>query len=268
MLYNAKNGSVQIGNTDMYYASFGYGRRSFVILPGLSDGLATVKNKALFLAKPYGMFFEDFTVYMFSRKNDMPKGYTISDMADDQAEAMKKLGIIPSSVMGVSEGGMIAQMIAIRHPEAVDRLVLAVTAPDCNETARACIHTWKDYAGRNDHKDLMIDTAEKSYSDEYLKKYRKIYPVIGKIGKPKTYDRLNSNMDAILSFDAKPYLKNIACDTLIIGGEDDRIVGAEASEQLHDMIAGSELHMYEGLGHAAYEEAKDFNERVYAFLKK
>ena len=38
-------------------------------------------------------------------------------------------------------------------------------------------------------------------------------------------------------------------------------------EELHDAIAGSLLHMYPGLGHAAFEEAPDFNDRVFAFLK-
>ena len=84
-----KNGSVKIGNTDMYYAVFGRGPKKLIALPGLSDGLATVKGKALVLSAPFKKFLEDYTVYMFSRKNDMPEGYTIRQMAADQAEAMK-----------------------------------------------------------------------------------------------------------------------------------------------------------------------------------
>ena len=72
---------------------------------------------------------------------------------------------------------------------------------------------------------------------------------------------------AILDFDARGELGKIACPTLILGGEEDRIVGAEASRELHGAIAGSELYIYPGLGHAAYEEAKDFNERIYRFLE-
>ena len=93
MLWNLKNGCVRIGDTEMSYASFGSGKRTVIILPGLSDGLATVRGKALLLAKPYKMFFDEFTVYMFSRKDDMPDGYSIRDMADDQAAALKELGI-------------------------------------------------------------------------------------------------------------------------------------------------------------------------------
>ena len=88
-----KNGTVKIGNTDMYYVSFGKGERKLVVLPGLSDGLATVKGKAMILSVSYRKFFDDYTVYMFSRKNVMPEGYSIRDMAEDQVLALRSLGI-------------------------------------------------------------------------------------------------------------------------------------------------------------------------------
>ena len=66
---NHINGCVNIGNTEMYYISFGIGEKKVVVLPGLSDGLATVKGKARILALPYKKFLRDYTVYMFSRKN-------------------------------------------------------------------------------------------------------------------------------------------------------------------------------------------------------
>ena len=47
-----KNGCVAIGETDMYYVSFGHGDKNLVVLPGLSDGLSTVKGKALLLKAP------------------------------------------------------------------------------------------------------------------------------------------------------------------------------------------------------------------------
>ena len=61
-----KNGCVKLGNTDMYYVSFGEGEKKLIVLPGLSVGLATVKGKALILSAPYKRFFKDYTVYIFS----------------------------------------------------------------------------------------------------------------------------------------------------------------------------------------------------------
>ena len=266
MFWNARNGKIALDGTDMYFVSFGRGARTLILLPGLSDGLATVKGKALLLAKPYTPFFRDCTVYMFSRKNDMPPLYTIRDMAADQARAMETLGITSACVMGVSQGGMIAQYLAADYPQLVDRLILAVTAPCLSDMTERCLRNWIELAQQGNHRQLMIDTAEKSYSEAFLKKYRKLYPMIGWIGKPASYDRFLVNARAILSFDASNEMQNITCPTLIIGGEEDRIVGAEASHALKAGIADSVLYIYPGLGHGAYEEAPDFNLRVFRFL--
>lgn len=250
MTWNAKNSAVPVKDTAMRYVSFGHGKRSAVILPGLSDGLTTVKGKALLLAPHYRSFFDEFTVTMFSRKDTMPEGYSIRDMADDQAVAMQALGLEGSFLMGVSEGGMIAGILAAEHPELVKKLVLAVTAPCMNGLIRENVTCWIGYAEKGDHRSLMIDTAERSYSPAYLKKYRRMYPVIGLVGKQKDYGRFLVNAKAILGFEGSEKLGNISCPTLVIGG-----------------IPGSALYMYEGLGHAAYEEAKDYNARVFGFFR-
>ena len=262
------NGSVDIGGADMNYVAFGSGKKKAVVLPGLSDGLVNVKGKARLLAGPYKKFFDEFTVYMFSRRNDIPAGHTIKDMAADQAAAIKALGIAPAYVLGVSQGGIISQYLTIGHPELVVKLVLAVTAPRVNDTLRGNIESWIEMAEKSDHKSLMVDTAEKSYSPKKLKKYRRLYPLLGVIGKPKSYDRFLVNARAILGSDAYDELDKITCPTLIIGGGTDKTVGTDAAGELHERIAGSRLHIYNSLGHAAYEEAPDFYDRAFGFFKE
>lgn len=266
MIWNAKNRAVSIGSTSMRYVSFGHGETALVVLPGLSDGLATVKGRALLLAKPYQKFFDRYTVFIFSRKDAMPEGHSIRDMANDQAQAMAALGLKTAAVMGVSQGGMIAQYLAIDHPELVEKLVLAVSAPCANDMIRTNVEKWIRLARQGDHKALMIDTAEHSYSPAYLKKLRKAYPLLGAVGKPASYDRFLINARAILGFDAAGELGKICCPTFIIGGEIDQIVGVQASHELNGQIAGSRLYVYPGLGHAAYEEAEDFYPRIFDFL--
>ena len=260
-----KNGCVPVGNTDMYYVSFGKGAGKLVVLPGLSDGLATVKGKAPVLSLPYRKFLRDYTVYMFSRKNKMPEGYTMEDMADDQALAMRSLGIERACLMGVSQGGMIAQCVAARHPETVKKLILAVTAPNANDTVRSAVKGWMDMAKNGDHAALMADTAEKMYSEKYLRKNRKYFPLLARFTKPSGYERFMKNACAILNFDGRDNLPKITCPTLIIAGSDDRTVGNDAALELNRGIVGSKLYVYEGLGHGAYEEAKDFYDRVLSF---
>jgi pimeloyl-ACP methyl ester carboxylesterase len=262
-----KNGKVSIEDTEMYYAAYGRGKKRLVVLPGLSDGLATVKGKALVLSMPYMKYLNEFTVYMFSRKNSMPKGYSIRDMAEDQICAMKELGIDRACVLGVSQGGMIAQYMAIDHPEAVEKLVLAVTAPYANSTAKSAVECWMEMASKGDHVALMVDTAEKMYSDGYLKKNRKYFPLIAKFTKPASYERFFRNAEAILGFDARSELSKIECPVLILAGSNDKTVGNDAKAELHSSIAGSEIYVYEGLGHGAYEEGKDFYDRVFWFCR-
>ena len=268
MLWNAKDGSAAIGGAEMRYVRFGSGEKNLILLPGLSDGLATVKGKALLLAPPYKLFFDKYTVWMFSRREGLSRGVSIRDMASDQAAALHALGIGRTAVLGVSQGGMVAQYLAVDFPELVDKLVLAVSAPCVNDTARARLGDWIAFAEKGDHKALMIDTAENSYSEAYLKKYRKMYPLLGSVGRPKSYERFLANAEAILAFDAREELKKISCPTLVIGGGEDRIVGTETARELHALIPQSELFIYPSLGHAAYEEAKDFNERVFRFLER
>ena len=267
MLWNAKDGCARFDGAEMDYVRFGSGEKHLILLPGLSDGLATVKGKALLLAPPYKLFFEKYTVWMFSRRRGLPRGFSIRDMAADQAATLRVLGVEKTAVLGVSQGGMVAQYLAADFPELVEKLVLAVSAPCVNDTSRARLADWIAFAEKGDHKALMIDTAENSYSESYLKKYRKMYPLLGSVGRPKSYERFLANAEAILAFDARGELKKITCPTLVIGGGEDKIVSPTAAGELHELIVQSELYVYPEYGHAAYEEAKDFNERVYRFLE-
>jgi len=262
-----KNGCVKIDDTEMYYVAFGKGKRNLIVLPGLSDGLTTVKGMALFLMPSFKRFLKEFTVYMFSRKNEMTEGYTIEQMADDQVKVMHTLGIQQACVLGVSQGGMIAQYIAGKYRDVVEKLVLAVTAPYANATVTQAVTGWMEMAQKQDHVSLMVDTAEKSYSEKYLMKNRKMFPILAKFTKPKSYERFYRNGYAILGFDAREELGKIECSTLIIAGEDDKTVGNEAKYELQKGIKNRELFIYQGLGHGTYEEAKDFYDRVYEFCR-
>ena len=161
---------------------------------------------------------------------------------------------------------MIAQYLAADAPDLVDRLALAVTAPYANATVQRFVKDRIGEAQRGDHKAIMIGSAESAYSEKKLKSYRRLYPLLGLIGKPKDYRRFLSNANAILRFDARDVLGQIRCPVLILGGGEDKTVGPEASGEMHAALAGSTLHMYPGLGHAAFEEAPDFNARVFGFF--
>lgn len=268
MFYNAKNCAITIGNTEMEYITFGSGKKNAILIPGLGDGLRTVKGKAVPFACLYHEFAQGYTVYCFSRKNEMEEGYTTRDMARDMKFAMEQLGIEKADIIGVSQGGMIAQFIAIDYPEVVDKLVLAVTVPKSNETLETVVGSWIQFAYDDNYYDLTVDNAEKLYTEEYLKRYRKIYPLLVRLNTPKNKDRFIIMAKACITHNAYDELDKIKAPTFIIGAEKDLIVTGDASRALAEKIAECELYMYEDYGHGVFEEAKDFNSRVHEFLMK
>ena len=267
MLYHGKNGSLRLRDGDMDYIRFGTGQKILLILPGLGDGLQTVKGTALAMAWMYRMFARNFTVYMFSRKNPLPKGWTTRDMARDLKEAMDRLDIQKADVLGVSMGGMIAQYLAIDYPERVGKLILAVTSARPNPILTESITEWVSLAKKGDHTTFMDSNLRNLYSEAYYRKNKWLIPIMGKLTKPKSYERFLIQADACLTHDASENLAQIQAPTLVIGGEKDRALGGAASREIAARIPGAALHMYAQWGHGLYEEARDFNRRVLDFLK-
>lgn len=265
MFYNAKNASVTIDNTTMDYLCFGTGLKVLIMIPRLGDGLKTVKGLAVPFALMYREYVRDYRVFVFSRKNELPETYTSREMARDLHAAMEKLEISKADVLGVSQGGTVAQYLAIDYPETVNRLVLAVTYAKQNETIQRVLRSWIEFAKVGDYSSLFIDTTEKTYSESYLKKNRKWYPLMTRVGKPKDFRRFLILAEACLTHNAYDELEKIECPTLVIGGCEDRIVTARASEEMAEKIKNGQLYLYEGLGHGAYDEAKDFNKMVMSF---
>jgi len=268
MLYNSKNGTLKIGGTEMDYIRFGTGERILVMLPGLGDGLRSVKGTALPMAMMYRVFAGDFTVYAFSRKNVLPGGYTTRDMARDQAEAMEQLGIGKADIFGVSMGGMIAQHLAADYPEKVNKLILTVTSARPNQILTESIGEWVSCARRGDHTAFMDSNVRRIYSEVYYRRNKWLVPIMGKLTKPKSYDRFFVQADACLTHDAYERLCRIQAPTLVIGGEKDKALGGDASREIAARIPGAELRMYGQWGHGLYEEAGDFNQVVFDFLAK
>ena len=263
MFYQAKNG--HIAGTD--FIRFGTGKQVLVILPGLGDGLRTVKGTALPMAWMYRIFAKDFTVYMFSRKSNLPQGHSIRDMAGDLNEALDALGIEKAHILGVSMGGMIAQWLAVDYPEKVDHLVLAVTSSRPNPILAASVEAWMDQARAGDHTALMDSNLRKIYSKNYYLQNKWMIPILGKLTKPKSYNRFLIQAEACLNHDAYDQLSRIHSPTLVIGGQQDLALGPEASMEIANRIPGAQLKMYPQWGHGLYEEAKDFNQLVFDFLK-
>lgn len=265
MFYNAKNHTVTIDGDTTDFISFGKGKKNLVIIPGVGDGLKTAKGLALPFAFIYRLFAKDFTVYVMSRKRNVPENYNTRQMAFDMHKVLAFLGVEKTSVVGVSMGGMIAQYLAIDFPDFVESLILTVTLARPNDTIIERCETWIKSAQQKDYQAIMKDSALYSYSDEYLRKNKLMLNIISKIGSPKSFDRFITFAKACTSHKAYEELEKITCPTLVIGGKQDKIVTFEASQEIAKIIPGAKIKTYEEYGHALYEEAKDFNKVVYDF---
>ena len=264
MLYGAKELKLTASGMQFDYIRFGSGKRALIMIQGLNT--RGINGAALSLAYMYRIFAKEYTVYLFDRRPVVYDGITVRDMAADIASAMDALGLMNADVFGTSQGGMIAQYLAIDRPDLVRKLVLAVTLSRNNDTVKQVVGDWIEMAERGDMKRFVLDMAEKMYSETYVKKYRPIMPLLTILQKPKDVKRFVILAKSCLTCDTYDILDKIKCPTLVIGGKQDKVVSGVASEEIAEKL-GCALHMYENLGHAAYEEAKDFNRRIIEFLR-
>ena len=265
MLYGAKELKLTANGMQFDYIRFGSGKKPLIMIQGLNT--RGIKGAALSLAYMYRIFAKEYTVYLFDRRPVVHDGITVKDMAADIASAMDVLGLRNADVFGTSQGGMIAQYLAIDSPDLVRRLVLAVTLSRNNDTVKQVVGDWIEMAERGDMKRFVLDMAEKMYSETYVKKYRPLMPLLTILQKPKDVKRFVILAKSCLTCDTYDILDKIKCPTLVIGGKQDKVVSGVASEEIAEKL-GCALHMYENLGHAAYEEAQDFNQMVYDFLSE
>ena len=264
-MFSVKSGTVKLNNGSIDYVVFGKGSRDMVIIPGLS--FRDVKGAGIGLAYAFRIFARDYRVYVFDKNSLISEGCTVSDIADHTAEAMKALGITQADIYGVSLGGMVAQYLALNYPETVRRLVLGVTLSRQNETVKNVVGNWITLAENGDFDGIVRDMLTVMYSEGYVKKYGWMFPILTKFCIPKDRVRFVRLAKACLTCDTYDSLSEIKCPTLVLGGGMDMIVTGEASTEIAERL-GCECYLYDDLGHSAYDEAKDFNKRIYEFLTR
>lgn len=265
-MFNAKNLLVGVGSSKVPVAAFGKGEKNLIILPGVGDGLTTVEGKALPLAFAYKNFADKYCVFVMSRRIPLPEKFGTKEMAADIAGVMDELGIEKASIAGVSMGGMIAQHFAADFPEKTEKLVLVATSPE-KTSEMEVLSEWIGMAEKGEGVALMKSSVKNMYTEGYYKKNGWLCGITGRFTMPKSYDRFIKLSRACFEHNAIDVLEKIKAPTLIIGGEEDRTVGPEGSVILANKISGAKLIMYPGLGHAVYDEASDFWEKVLEFLE-
>ena len=265
-MFSTKGKTLYFNEKSMDYVTFGKGKDPLVIIPGLGDGLQMVKGKAQLFSLSYRLLAKRYKIYVFSRINELRQGYTTRDMAADVAEAMETLKLDTAYVMGISQGGMIAQWLVADFPEKVQKLILAVTTAKPSQLARERIDHWQQLSQSGNFKHLMLDIAKHSYTQKSYQKWCFLYNIMGRLGRTKDEKRIAIQSQSCLTHDSLEVLKGIQCPTLILGALEDDVIGVKGSKELAKAISGCQLLILKHSGHALYEENKAFLEAVCEFL--
>jgi 3-oxoadipate enol-lactonase len=181
------------------------------------------------------------------RSRALPPPYTARQLAADLAGLLQQLGVESAAVLGYSQGGAIAQQLALDWPERCSRLVLGCSFAYNMATPREQLEGHVTpfllrILGPRRFAEFVVSQGAKE-----LDKERAAWLV-----------NLMANQDRKLmaaawketmTFDSRPRLEEIACPTLIVAGSTDRAVPMHHAEMLHAGIRGSQLVVIEGAGH-------------------
>lgn len=262
---------IRTGETDrirMDFCRFGHGEETLVILPGLS--VQSVMPMAEAIAEAYQVLTDDFTVYVFDRrKGILPAEYTVKEMADDTAEVMDALGLRRVSIFGASQGGMMAMRIAIDRPDLVGKLILGSSASRIREEQRRVFREWTGLAAAGRARELYLSFGRIIYPEDVYEGAEQALAEAAAAVTEEDLMRFISMTAGMVDFDISDELERITCPVLVIGSKSDRLLGGEASEEIAAGLRNSarcELYLYDGYGHAAYDCAPDYRQRMLRFL--
>ena len=184
--------------------------------------------------------------------------YSLSDMADDAAGVLTALGLKSAHVCGASMGGMIAQQLALNHPERARSLTLMMTDSGARGLPRPTLKVSAALLARPaDPYDLD------SLVDHYYRLFRLIgspaYPgpeawlrqvcadAVRRSNRPQGFTRQLMAIAADTGRAAQ--LGRIKLPTLVLHGLADPLIPVAAAHDLAARIPGAQLELIEGMGH-------------------
>ncbi len=261
--------TLRANGIEIYYELHGAGEPLLLIM-GLGANATAWFIQVPEFSKHYQVIAFDNRGAGRSEKPNEP--YTIMQMADDADGLMEELGVQSAHVFGMSLGGMVAQELALRHPERVRTLVLGGTScggPKATPPPPATIQHFITVAG------MPIAQAIENgmrllYSDGFIEANRE-WLVKRSLEHahlmPPPY-ALQRQVMAVLSFNTHERLHEVHVPSLVITGTDDKIVPSLNSRVLAGRIPDARLIEFEGAGHGfLVERGEETNGAVLEFLE-
>jgi 3-oxoadipate enol-lactonase len=196
--------------------------------------------------------------------------YTTDAMADDARAVLDAAGVERAHVYGISLGGMVAQQLALRHPERVCSLVLGATHAGGPQAVRPD----RDVVAFLRHRLAMRheEAAWGSVPFNYSERARSEHPeriaedIAQRLRHPFPLQAYRAQMWAGALHDCCDQLDRIAAPTLVVHGREDRMIPVQNGRLIAERIPNSTLLELERTGHLYPTETPDVDERIAAFM--
>jgi 3-oxoadipate enol-lactonase len=199
--------------------------------------------------------------------------YTMADYADDAAGLMDAVGWETANVVGVSFGGMVAQEMALRHPQRIERLVLACTSPGGAGGASYPFHEI-DHMDRTERAKMLVPISDTRRDEAWAKANPDQYALFVSMGAADPYaeepdHRMGARrqLEARAAHDTWDRLGRITTPVLIAAGRYDGIALPATQERMASRIPGAELQFFEG-GHLFMIQDRAAIPAMTAFLNR
>jgi len=263
--------TAHLGSIDVYYERAGRGD-PLLFISGTGGDLRVTPN--IFyspIAKRFDLLAYDQRGLGRTSKPDA--AYTMAGYADDAAALMDAVGWPRAKVVGLSFGGMVAQELALRHPDKVERLVLGCTSPGDAGGASYPFHEIQHLTGeaRAMHlipvSDTRRDAAWAAANPETYAEFVAMGSADPYAGEPGREMGARRQLEARAGHDAWDRLDQIRCPVFIAAGRYDGIALPETQERMARRIPDAELRFFEG-GHMFMIQDRAATPAIIEFLNR
>lgn len=258
----------ELQNIGLYYNIYGEGT-PLLLIAGLGSDSASWSLVIDDLSKEFqAIVFDNRGT---GRSDIGHEAISIATMAEDAIKLLDFLQIEKTHLLGHSMGGYVAQELAIHYPERVDKLVLESTAPVSSKRNTILFDDMYHQLGKEGHCEAWIRRwafwlfspkiiQDRNFIDSFINNSMN-YPFHQKA------EDFKSQINAILSFDARDRTGTIQAKTLIVEGKNDILITPEEAGMLAKGISGSTFHLLDEVAHCIHIENPGlFSRTVLTFL--
>jgi pimeloyl-ACP methyl ester carboxylesterase len=205
-------------------------------------------------------------------RSPLPDGpLSVTTMADDAAAALRALDVPTAHVAGFSGGSLIAQELALRHPELVRSLVLVSTWARPDIYLRSLFQSWRWMAELAPSERAFLEAfyvwvyTPRAHEDGTVDK---IIDEVLAFPHPPTTEAIQRTIDALLAHETADRLAAVRVPTLVLAGGLDLIAPPRYGRQVAERIAGARFEVLPEEAHQPFQEVPEqFNARVDAFWR-